>query len=114
MLIGWQFFSSWYFPTPQPVATHTAAPVAKATTKPRPKQEGGLQDAGQIAIENRDLAAQHAVPGRIRFMAPMLAGSIIPVGAQLDVLTLTLHRETVALFIPPVRLFSPAGTPAQY
>src|SRR3569623_1336479 len=114
MLIGWQFISSWYFPTPQPVATHTAAPVAQATTKPRPNQEGGLQDACQIAVEKRDRATQLATPGRIRSMAPKLAGAINPGGAQLDDLTLTMHRETVAKDSPPVRLFSPAGTPAQY
>ncbi|HEX7712302.1 MAG TPA: membrane protein insertase YidC [Sphingomonadaceae bacterium] len=114
LLIGWQFFSSWYFPTPKPVETHAAAPAAQETTKPRPNQEGGLQDAGQIAAEKRELATALAEPGRIRIMAPKLAGSINPVGAQLDDLTLTAHRETVAKDSPPVRLFSPAGTPAQY
>jgi YidC/Oxa1 family membrane protein insertase len=104
---------------PAPVATQTvAAPAGEAQgTAPPPKvrrtREGGLLDAKDIALEQKDLAADLKAPGRIRIDAPQLLGSINPVGARIDDVELKSHRETVEKDSGPVRLFSPAGTPAQ-
>jgi len=51
---------------------------------------------------------------RIAIETPRLAGSINLQGARIDDLVLTTHRETVDRNSPPVRLFSPAGTPGAY
>ena len=45
--------------------------------------------------------------------APEIAGSINTVGARVDDVVLKTHRQTVEKDSGPVRLFSPAGTPAQ-
>jgi YidC/Oxa1 family membrane protein insertase len=134
MLVGWEFFSSWYFPAPKepaPVASSAAsgqpaadalAGSAEASPSPVPAsakrnpqdRDGGLEDPALIALENKDLATDLAAPGRVKIAGSRIAGSINPIGARIDDLTLTGYRETLAKDSPPVRLFSPYGTPAQY
>jgi YidC/Oxa1 family membrane protein insertase len=86
-------------------------------TAPPPKvsrtREGGLQDAHDLALEQKDLAADLTSPGRVRIDAPIVLGSINPVGARIDDVELKNHRESIAKNSGPVRLFSPSGTPAQ-
>ena len=116
LLLGWNFAMGWMYPqAAKPaasVAAPNAAPAAGATVTPT--REGGLTDPGQIALEQQDLATALAVPGRIRIDAPALKGSINPVGGFIDDLSLVRHTATVEKDSGPVRLFSPAGTPAQY
>jgi YidC/Oxa1 family membrane protein insertase len=124
LFFGWEFAMSRLYPEPK----RPAAPVAEQTTAgasvdqgqgtaPPPKikrtREGGLQDAKDLALEQKDLAADLAAPGRVKIDAPELVGTINPVGARIDDVELKSHRETVARNSGPVRLFSPAGTPAQ-
>jgi YidC/Oxa1 family membrane protein insertase len=122
LFFGWQFAMNKYYPEPK----HPAAPIPTLNTgsadkmqgtappaKARPTREGGLQDAKDIALEQKDLSADLAAPGRVRIDAPKVLGSINPVGARIDDLELKTHRQTVAKKSPPERLFSPAGTPAQ-
>jgi YidC/Oxa1 family membrane protein insertase len=124
LFFGWEFAMSRLYPEPK----HPVAPVAEQTTAgasvdqvqgtaPPPKikrtREGGLQDAKDLALEQKDLAADLAAPGRVKIDAPELVGTINPVGARIDDVELKSHRETVARNSGPVRLFSPAGTPAQ-
>jgi YidC/Oxa1 family membrane protein insertase len=121
---GWQFAMNWYYPepkhpaTPAPTATVNAGPADKAegaapADKKRRTREGGLQDAKDIALEQKDLSADLAAPGRVKIDAPKVVGSINPVGARIDDIELKTHRQTVAKNSPPERLFSPSGTPAQ-
>ncbi|MGZ5792240.1 MAG: membrane protein insertase YidC [Croceibacterium sp.] len=124
LFFGWQIAMTWLYPEPK----HPAAPVAaqpsagvpaelgQGTAPPpklRPTREGGLQDAQDIAVEQKDLSADLTAPGRVRIDAPAVLGSINPVGARIDDVELKSHRQTVDKNSPPERLFSPDGTPAQ-
>jgi YidC/Oxa1 family membrane protein insertase len=92
----------------------TAAPARGDAAPAKPTREGGLQSSEDIAAEAQDLKTALAAPTRVVIDAPGVKGSINLTGALVDDLTLNRHRETVDPNSPPVRLFSPAGTPAQY
>jgi YidC/Oxa1 family membrane protein insertase len=124
LFLGWQFAMSRFYPeSKHPVATAAAptgaavpgepAQAAPAPSKTRPTREGGLQDASDVALEQKDLSADLTAPGRVKIDAPAVLGSINPVGARIDDIELKNHRQTVDKNSPPERLFSPAGTPAQ-
>jgi YidC/Oxa1 family membrane protein insertase len=119
LLLGWDFAMRWFYPQP----AHQPTPVeqitgnkAPATSGSQPKRtrEGGLLDAGDIAEEERDLATELKSPARVPIAAPGLSGSINLTGAVVDDLTINRHRAHVEKNSGPARLFSPAGTPAQY
>ena len=117
MLVGWDIGMRYYYPQPaKPAAgapaTPGAAPAPAAT--PKPNREGGLQAPADVALEKQDLAQALAAGHRIPVDAPGLKGSINLLGGLVDDLTLARHRETLDKNSPPVRLFSPAGTPAQH
>ncbi len=97
-------------PSDQASASSEEEPAINSRTRSR---EGGLTAAGDIALEEKDLAVELKAPDRVRIDAPEVAGSINPVGARIDDVTLKTHRQTVEKDTGPVRLFSPAGTPAQ-
>ena len=106
---GFEFAMGTYYPAPPPgerVAAEAGAPATHT-------REGGLTDPGEMAEEARDLSTALAARDRIRIDAPEVAGSINPVGARIDDIVLKTHRQTVDKDSGPVRLFSPAGTPAQ-
>lgn len=116
LLLGWEYGMNWFYPDRNtPVPEQAAAPaqggepvVAKRT------REGGLQDAADIAAEQRELAADLKSPARVRIEGPHLSGSINLYGALIDDLTLNNFRQTVEKNSGPVRLFSPVRTPAQH
>lgn len=117
MLVGWDLGMRYYYPQPAKpaagaAATPGAAPAPAAT--PKPNREGGLQAPADVALEKQDLAQALAAGHRIPVDAPGLKGSINLLGGLVDDLTLARHRETLDKNSPPVRLFSPAGTPAQH
>ncbi len=119
MLFGWDAFSRWYFPQPvqKPAVEQTAGSSSAEDEKlrhSRTNREGGLHNAADIAQERKDLATDLAAPVRVKIAAPEIAGSINPVGARIDDLTLTKHLQGIEKGSDPVRLFSPAGTPAEY
>ncbi len=99
-------------PTKRQIEQAEANPAAKRATAQHTR-EGGLTDPGEMAEEARDLKSALATPDRVRIAAPEVVGSINPVGAQVDDIELTTHRQTVEKDSGPVRLFSPSGTPAQ-
>lgn len=112
LLLGFDFAMSWLFPEPptQAVTTQADTPAQRAAVHTR---DGGLTDPAEIREEARDLQTALSVPGRIPIEAPDVAGSINPVGARVDDIVLKDYRQTVDRDSGPVRLFSPAGTPAQ-
>ncbi|HSG33203.1 MAG TPA: membrane protein insertase YidC [Sphingomonadaceae bacterium] len=118
LLFGWDYFVQWYFPQPDPVVAESseeaADPSSPASRDMQARREGGLQDPDLIAREEVELEAALAEAGRVEIAAPKVAGSISPVGARIDDITLTDHRQAVDRDSPPVQLFSPLGTPAQY
>ena len=116
LLFGWDAVMQQFYPQPDrplPAATATADASGDAA-QPARTREGGLSDPASVALEKRDLATALRSPQRVRIDAPELAGSIDLVGARIDDLTLKAHDETVKRNADPVRLFSPAGTPAQH
>ena len=118
MLVGWDLGMRYYYPpAPKPAAgaTAAAAPGAPAPAPTlKPTREGGLQAPADIALEKHELAAALAAGHRVTVDAPGLKGSINLVGGLVDDLTLARHRETLDKNSPPVRLFSPPGTPEQH
>src|SRR6478609_1875885 len=106
---------SFFYPPPPPSAHPTTAATTAAPqgTPVKRTREGGLTDPGEMAEEARDLATALASANRVKIDAPEVAGSINLVGARIDDIVLKTHRQTVEKDSGPVRLFSPAGTPAQ-
>ena len=116
LLFGWDAFSRWYFPQPAEQVAVEGSAIADDDVRrtSRTNREGGLVDPADIAREERDLETELVATDRVSIEAPKMSGSINPVGARVDDLTLTDHRQAVEKDSGPVRLFSPAGTPAQY
>jgi YidC/Oxa1 family membrane protein insertase len=116
LLIGWEAAMRWFYPEPavKPQAVATAPATTDSGSKPKATREGGLQNAADVALEKKDLAQELAAGHRVPIDAPGLKGSINLKGALLDDVSLVRHRESVDKNSAPVRLFSPAGTPAQH
>jgi len=116
LLVGWDIGLKHFYPQPaKPVASASAPAAAASSAAPvKPTREGGLQAPGDVALEAQDLKQALASGNRVPIDAPGLRGSINLVGGVIDDLTLVRHRETIDRNSPPVRMFSPAGTPAQH
>lgn len=121
LMLGWELGLNYFYPQPeQPIveASESAElPVETAADAGSPAKrtrEGGLSDPGMIAEEEADLDQSLGSKDRIVIDAPRVAGSINPVGARIDDIVLKTHRQTVEKDSGPVRLFSPADTPAQH
>jgi len=119
ILIGWNFVSEKFFPTPdkpdvtRTVAGHdsTAAPAAT------PGQPAALPAPGVPATAPQAIRPVDAVladGNRIPIDTPAIKGSINLVGARVDDITLSKYRQTIKKDSPAVRLFAPAGTKAAY
>ncbi|WP_299308718.1 membrane protein insertase YidC [uncultured Croceicoccus sp.] len=111
LLFGWDAATGYFYPQPRGEVIENAEPGDAPVKRTR---EGGLTNPVAIAKEQRDLATELTQADRIRIDGPEIAGSINPVGAKIDDVTLKTHRQTIEKDSGPVRLFSPAGTPAQY
>ena len=105
LLLGFDFVVGQLYPAPPPSERVT-------TQADTPTQQAAL-DEGDIPAQVQDVQAALASGERIPIDAPEVAGSINPVGARIDDIVLKAHRQTVERNSGPVRLFAPAGTPAQ-
>lgn len=124
VLFGWEAGLSYFYPQREVAAKQTeaqadadpAVPAASdnASDRKTHTREGGLTSAAEIALEKKDLRTALAGGGRVPIKGPGVTGSINLTGAVVDDLSLVRHRETEKKNSPPVRLFSPAGTPAQH
>ena len=107
LLFGWEAAMKWAYPNaPEPAASApatTAAAPGDEPAKVKRTREGGLTDPAAAALEKRDLATALTSGQRVPIAAPEIAGSIDLVGARIDDLTLTSHRETVDRKSGPVR-----------
>ena len=79
---------------------------------------GGATARGEIGAGNAAtmpvaLNDSLATSDRIAIEASRITGTINPVGAQIDDITLTDHRQTVERDSGPIRIFAPEGTAAQ-
>ncbi len=110
VLFGWQAISSYYFPAANPPATQTEK--GKQVPVAQPKASAAPQTP--VANRDRDLVLRETAGERLRIETPSLRGTLSLRGARIDDLVLLRHREGVAANSPPVRLFSPVGTPGAY
>ena len=110
VLFGWSAISNYYFPAANPPATQTEkgkqVPVAQPRTSAAPQTP--------VANRNRDVVLRESAGERLRIETPALRGSLSLRGARIDDLVLLRHREGIGANSPPVRLFSPVGTPGAY
>ncbi|MBD3728780.1 MAG: membrane protein insertase YidC [Sphingomonadales bacterium] len=129
LLFGWEAGLNYLYPEreKQPVAAASASTAPSDAALPaddgaaspadekqvKRTREGGLTDPDAVALEQADLKTDLASTDRVKIAAPEIAGSINPVGARIDDVVLKTHRQSVEKDSGPVRLFSPAGTPAQ-
>lgn len=114
VLFGWDAGVGYFYPQSKtPTQVVAAGGADKAVSPGKPTREGGLRDAAEVQLEQQDLKTALASANRVAIAAPGLSGSINLGGAILDDLVLNRHRETVKKDSGPVRIYSPAGTPAQ-
>ena len=121
ILIGWNFVSEKFFPTPDtPDVTKTVAGAngAPAATPATQGQPSALPTPGAPAAPAaqaiRPVDTVLAEGQRIPIETPAIKGSINLVGARVDDITLTKYRQTIKKDSPAVRLFAPGGTPSAY
>ncbi|MBK6412136.1 membrane protein insertase YidC [Sphingopyxis sp.] len=121
ILLGWNFVSAQFFPTPaKPDVTKTVAGNTGTSTTPAAQgQPSALPTAGTptapaTAQAIRPVAAALAEGNRVQIETPALTGSINLVGARIDDITLNNYKQTIEKDSPPVRLFAPGGTKAAY
>ncbi|MBV1690875.1 membrane protein insertase YidC [Novosphingobium sp. G106] len=115
ILFGWDAGVRYMYPNAgkqRPAATAPASP--EPTSAAKPTREGGLTSAADIAVEAQDLKAGLAAPGRIPVEAPGLIGSINPIGAVIDDLSIRRHTESIDKNSGPKRIFSLANTPEEH
>lgn len=114
ILLGWNFVSQKFFPTPKkPDVTTTVAGAPSATPAGTAPSgiPGATAPAGQTILP---VEAALASGSRVAIETPALSGSINLVGARIDDITLTKYRQTIKKNAPPVRLFAPGNTKAAY
>ncbi|QCB56339.1 membrane protein insertase YidC [Sphingopyxis sp. PAMC25046] len=118
ILIGWNFVSEKYFPTPDtPDVTETvagangAAPATQGQPSALPTPGAPAAPAAKAI---RPVDAVLAEGQRIPIETPAIKGSINLVGARVDDITLSKYRQTIKKDSPAVRLFAPGGTEAAY
>ncbi|MEI4506043.1 membrane protein insertase YidC [Sphingopyxis sp. CCNWLW253] len=119
ILIGWNFVSEKFFPTPdKPDVTTTVAGPNGSAPAAAPGQPAALPAPGVPATAApqaiRPIEAVLADGNRIPIETPAIKGSINLVGARVDDITLSKYRQTIKKDSPAVRLFAPAGTKGAY
>ena len=127
LVFGWDALLQHWYPNmhkapkvasaPASVPAASGVPAAPVSAAPdaapaKPTREGGLTTPGEQAAEARSLDVALKGP-RVPVAAPGLSGSINLVGGVLDDLVVNRHKETLAKNSAPMRIYSPAGTPAQ-
>ncbi len=116
LLLGWDALVGYLYPgSRNPAAQRVDTPaeqVAAAPVAGSPTTAGGL-DPTRAPVGKADLRTALAGGNRVPIDSPRLAGSINLASGSIDDIVLKDYRETVEKGSPPVRLFSPAGTPAQ-
>ena len=118
IFMGWDWGMKYLYPNAnkRPVAAASSAAPAPAASSSaaKPTREGGLTNPADQALEAKDLKAALNPAARVAIAAPGLSGSINLAGALVDDLSTNRHGATTDKGSEPQRIFSPAGTPAQY
>ena len=118
IFMGWDWGMKYLYPNAnkRPVAAASSAAPAPAASSSaaKPTREGGLTNPADQALEAKDLKTALNPATRVAIAAPGLSGSINLAGALVDDLSTNRHGATTDKGSEPQRIFSPAGTPAQY
>jgi len=118
VLFGWSAVSNYYFPPANPPATKAENGKQAPAAQPQANQTAAAPAAPAAAApaptRDRAVVLAETAGERVRIETPALRGSLSLRGARIDDLVLLRHREGMAANSPPVRLFSPAGTPGAY
>jgi YidC/Oxa1 family membrane protein insertase len=119
ILFGWPYLTAALFPemvAQQQAAERQAAQPASGNAAPgisaAPSSASGVEAPGTTPA--RTVRAALGGGNRVIVETPRLRGSINLVGARIDDITLTRHRQSLAEGAPPVRLFAPGGTRSAY
>ncbi len=116
LLLGWDALVGYLYPgsrNPAQPRVDTPAEQIAATPATGAAAGGATLDAQGRATGPVDLRAALTGGNRIPIDSPRLAGSIDLASGAIDDIVLKDYRENVERGSDPVRLFSPAGTPAQ-
>jgi YidC/Oxa1 family membrane protein insertase len=108
VLFGWSFVTERWFPTANPPSTKVVDGKQVALPKP---QADPAADAPRATRAREVVIAETP---RVRIETPRLSGSLNLIGARIDDLVLTTHREGLAKNSPPIRLLSPGGASDAY
>jgi YidC/Oxa1 family membrane protein insertase len=108
VLFGWGFITETWFPAANEPTTKIEQ--GKQVPIPQPRVDPAA-DTPQALRDRRVVLGESP---RVQIATPSLSGSINLRGARIDDLVLSRERETMDPNSPPVRLFSPAGTPGAY
>ena len=116
VLFGWSAITNYYFPTPQPTTNQSAAANQVQANGQAPAAQPQASPAATTPLPTRDrnLVLAQSAAERVRIETPLLRGSLSLRGARVDDLVLLRHHEGISSDSPPVRLFSPVGTPNAY
>ncbi len=109
LLFGFDFAMRTYYPQTEEVPANMAGREDAPTARVDGQIDGNNASGAAIV---RDLDAELST-SRVAIDAPEISGSINPVGARIDDITLKTHRQTVDGDSGPIRLFAPSGTEAQ-
>ncbi len=126
ILFGWPLLTEQFFPdlATKPAAQQSEAAKSSGTGNDPAAAGLPVSSAGNSGTTTQPLdgvggkaqtvAAALKSGNRVAIDTPRLKGSINLAGARIDDITLTDYRVDLDKKSPPVRLFSPAGTPNAY
>lgn len=115
ILFGWPYLTAALFPemAAEQTAQQQAAERGSADTPNAPRTPGTVAPVA-AGTTTRTVAAALRGGNRVIVETPRLRGSINLVGARIDDIVLTRHRQNIEEDSPPVRLFAPGGTRRAY
>ena len=115
LIFGWDAAMQYFYPQPdRPVAEARADTEVSATPTATASAPAGALDTGDSApAQEVDLDRAVASADRVRIDGPRVSGTVNPIGARLDDLSLKDHGATVEDDSGPVRILAPQGTEAQ-
>jgi YidC/Oxa1 family membrane protein insertase len=115
VLLGWGLVTQSFMPANPPPAksengNQVAAPQRQAAPAVAPAPAAPRPTLSLDAV----VGASGGRGERIAIRTPRLEGTINLIGARIDDLVLTRHRDGIGRDSHPIRLFSPEGTPGAY
>jgi YidC/Oxa1 family membrane protein insertase len=126
ILVGFEFYSSWRYPAPDPqdepaVSADTNATRSSQSGLPKPSRGPasalsvprpiGLSAENVALMDRQTLLKKNA---RVQILSPNLNGSLSLLGGRIDDLTLSQYYEELGKTSPAIVLLSPSGTNNAY